>query len=295
MSELIIPKIETTDISAPHLKTGESAIVLQRHERYERDPAASGAGSLVPEHAEKAFERDVAFFSDLFGHDSDGQETILLFVSSDTQYAGGGYRSLETAQIAQDAAAEVLERLRIDPASRIINLSPNFKIDMFEPTGQAVRADAKIREPQIFDTPEYVNFLREKYGKEEGPGMGLSPRAWAIHEMDAEKDMRERLGAEGVYEVLDRTKKSLGIMARYASIFHAHNSDKKLLIWAASHYDTISPLVKDATEVGFGAYVPVDYGAGVVVRLDKDKEPVLEAQNKKVILNLAGTAINLQE
>lgn len=289
MSEVLIQKIEKEDIKVPNLENGDSAIVFQRHERYERDRDAENAGSLIPEHAEAASERDVAFFEELFGNED--TETMVLFTSSDTQYASGGYRSLETAQIAQDAAIKVLEEMGIEPSSRIINLNPHFATNGFKSTKQTIRPDKKIREPQIFDTPEYVDYLRDKYGKEDGSGTGISPKAWAMHEMDAEKEAREQMGAEGVHEMLDRTKKSIAIMNRYAKMFHANNPDKALLIWTASHYDTISPMVKDATDVSFEEYVPVDYGAGVVIELHSDEDPTLHAQGQKAKLGLAATAI----
>lgn len=291
MSEKQITKIEKADIKVPTIETGGSAIVFQRHEKYNRDRNADNAGSLIPEHAEAARLKDEAFFKDLLSQDTNNSETMVLFVSSDTQYAGKGHRSMETAQIAQDAAANVMLDMGIDPSERILNLNPDFATDSFDTTGQSIRPDKKIREPQIFDHPEYVDHLRTKYGKEDGAGSGISPAAWGAHEMDAEKDVREEIGAESVHEMLDRTKKSLAIMERYARIFHANNPDKKLVIWAASHYDTISPLVKEATGTGFEEYVPVDYGAGVVIELDKNAEPVLNAQNQKVTLNLGGRAI----
>lgn len=287
MSEVPIQKIEKEDIKVPSLKSGDSAIIFQRHERYERDRNFESAGSLITEHAEAASERDVAFFQELFGNEN--TETMVLFTSSDTQYAGRGYRSLETAQIAQNAAIKVLEKMDIEPSSRIINLSPDFTTNGFESTKQSIRPDKKIREPQIFDTPEYVNYLRDKYGKEDGSGTGISTKAWAMHEMDAEQEVREQMGAEGVHEMLDRTKKSITIMNRYAKIFHANNPDKALLIWTASHYDTISPMVKDVTNVSFEEYVPVDYGAGVVIELHNDEDPTLHAQGQKAKLDLAAT------
>ncbi|MFZ1458481.1 MAG: hypothetical protein WAT17_01205 [Candidatus Saccharimonadales bacterium] len=289
MSEVSIEKIEKEDIKVPSLENGDTAIVFQRHERYVRDRDAENTGSLIEEHAEAARDRDIAFFEKLFGNET--SKTMVLFTSSDTQYTGGGYRSLETAQIAQDAAIKVLEKMGIDPSSRIINLSPDFITHGFKPTNQSIRPDTKIREPQIFDTPEYVDYLRGKYGKEDGLGTGLGSTAWAMHEMDAEKAVRKQMGAEGVYEILDRTKKSINVMDRYANVFHANNPDTALLIWAVSHYDTISPLVKDATGVSFGEYIPVDYGAGVVIELHKDEVPMLHAQGQEVELRLAATAI----
>lgn len=287
MSEKQISKVEKSDIKVPSLENGTSAIVFQRHERYDRDNTSENAGSLFPEDAQQAFDRDRVFFDDLLAQDTADSQTMVLFVSSDTQYAGKGYRSMETAQIAESAAISAMEAVGIDPTDRIINLNTAFKTDGFEPTGQSIRPDAHIREPQIFDNMEYVNFLKEKYGDADG----LSPKAWGAHEMDAEKDKREELDAEGVYDMLDRTKKSIAIMNRYANIFHANNPNKKLLIWVASHYDTISPLVKDATETSFEEFVPVDYGAGVVIELSNDSQPILNAQGEKVTLTLGKNAL----
>lgn len=286
-----IQKIEKSDIKVPRLNEGDSAIVFQRHERYERDRSSDMAGSLNQEHANATYQRNLEFFNDLFGQDSPDAETMVLFTSSDTRYADKGYRSMETAQLAQDAAIEVLNSMDIDPRSRIINLSPDFAVDTFDSTGQSVRPDKKIREPQIFDSPEYVDYLRDKYGRENGAGNGISSRAWAMHEMDAEREVRESHDAEGIHDLMERTRKSLIVLERYARVFHANNPHKKLLIWTVSHYDTISPLVKNATGQGLDTYVPVDYGAGVVIDLHKDSEPTLTAQGQKVTLHLGKNAL----
>ena len=111
-----------------------------------------------------------------------------------------------------------------------------------------------------------------------------------MHEMDADSDVREAFGAEGVHDIVDRTKKSLAVMERYARVFHANNPGKKLIIWAASHYDTLSPLAKDATGSDFGDYVPVDYGAGITIELKKDQVPTFELAGERVVLDLATVA-----
>jgi hypothetical protein len=293
MSETNILRIEKEDIAAPVIEPGGTTIVLQRHERYNRDSLAEDAGSITEEAAEDAYRRALTFYEDVLDQETNGAETTLFFVSSDTQYAGKGYRSLETADVAQQAATAALEARGIDPAARIINLNNAFKTDRHEPTNQDVRPIKHLREPQIFDKPEYVSHLRDKYGAEEGPGTGMSPRAWAMHEADAEKDIRESLGAEGVYDVVDRTKKAISIFERYSSIFHANNPNKRLVIWADSHYDTISPLVKDATGASFEDHVPVDYGAGVVMNIAPDShEVILTAQSQEVALKLGRDAMN---
>jgi len=292
MSELQIPKIEKQDIAAPIIESGGTAIVLQRHEKYNRDRTAEDAGSINIDAAELARERDLEFFRDVVSQEVDGSEVMVLFVSSDTQYADRGRRSLETAQLAQDAASELFISLGIDPNERIINFNPDFSTSKNSPTDQDIRPMKGLREPQIFDTPAYIDHLKAKYGSEDGPGAGLSQAAWAAHESDTESKVREELGAEGVHDIVDRTKQSIRILERYSKAFHAANPNKRLVIWADSHYDTISPLVKDATNTSFDEYVPVDYGAGVVMNIAPgSREVKLEAQSEKVVLDLGRSMI----
>ncbi len=62
MSELNIQKIEKEDIKPPVIEPGGTAIVLHRHERYQRDRDAENAGSLFAEDAEAAKRRYEDFF-----------------------------------------------------------------------------------------------------------------------------------------------------------------------------------------------------------------------------------------
>ncbi len=299
MSEITIPKVEKTDIKAPEIKAGGTAIVFQRHEKYNRDRSAEDAGSISAESAEITRQNDAIFFEDLITQEqSDGVETVVLFVSSDTQYAGKGYRSMETGQLAQDAAMDVFIEAGIDPAERIINFNPDFSTSDFDATGQAIRPMKGMVEPKIFDdTPDFVKDLGRKYNPPEVQAdidarrtdVQLSPQAFGAYEADEPgvQELREIHGAEGVHDIVDRTKKSLRVLERYSRIFHAMNPNKRLVIWATSHYDTISPLVKDATGAEFSEYVPVDYGAGVVIDIAPGGgEVTLEAQGARVALNL---------
>ncbi len=288
-----IKKIKKEDIRPPEIEPGGTAIIFHRHEKYERDRAAENTGSLLPEAAEAARKRYDQFFEDELGMEGDA-ETVVLFVSSDTQYNGGGRRSLETAQLAQDAAIEVMQTRGIDPQERIINLNPRFTTRGFKPTKQSIRPIKKIREPQIFDKPEYVKYLQDKYGSAvgEAKGNGLSPKAWAAHEEDAEKEVREAMGAEGVRDIVVRTKDTLKVLERYARAFHETNPGKRLIIFASSHYDTTSPLVKDATGTDIREYVPVDYGGGVVIDIPPESNEMhLSAQGQRVKLDLGRRSV----
>lgn len=277
--------IEKQDIHVPRLSVGESAIVLQRHGKYERSETSERSGSITKDAIEELKASGQTFFKELLANEPNPENIMLLFVSSDTKY-GHGYRSMETAQIAEDAASEAFAMKGLDPTAQIINLNPDFKTDTFDKTRQAVRPDPKIHEPEFLDNSRYVQFLKDKYSD----GAALTPKAWAMHEMDADKETREEMGAEGVHDVVNRTKKSLAIMERYARIFHANNPGKRLIIWATSHYDTLSPLAKHATGTDFSEHLPVDYGAGITIELKESAAPTFEIAGERIVLPLAITA-----
>lgn len=302
MSERLISKIEKTDIKAPEIQAGGTAIVLQRHGKYNRDRNAENAGSITD--SEELAQLDRKFFNDLLAQEQqDGVETVVLFVSSETQYAGKGYRSMETGQVAQVVASEAFLEAGIDPSERIINFNEDYSTSGSEATGQPIRPMKGIVEPKMFDeTPEFVKELGRKYNPPEVQAdidarrtdVQLSPQAFAAYEADEPgvRELRELYGAEGVHDIVDRTKKSLRILERYSKIFHAKNPNKRLVIWATSHYDTISPLVKEATDTDFSDYMPVDYGAGVIIELPSSGETTLGAQGEKVSLQLGKVSVS---
>ena len=299
MSEQKFSTVELADIITPRIEAGGTSIIFQRHGKYNRDPSAEDAGSISRESAETMKEYDRELFKELMKQ----PDVYVLFASSDTQYAGKGYRSLETAQVAQDAAVEAMLSEDIDPLDRVINLNPHFNTARHDPTDRDIRPIAGIREPQIFHPgdKEYLESLQQKYGYADPDAKkGLSPQAWAMHEMDAEVDARMKTRAEGQEALINRTESSLALLERYAAIWHANNPNKRLVIWAASHYDTISPLVKKADgtlrdQDGrlSDAYQPVDYGGGVVINIPSDPgaEKTLERRDSKVSISFGRTAI----
>ena len=269
-------KIEQKDIIVPQIKTGETALVLQRHGRYDRDRAGKRAGSLFEDSAASIKSSDEEWFRQVLSSPGDREKTYVLFVSSDTQYADNGFRSLETGQLAQEAAWAVMEQRGVDPAEHIINFNPNYKTARSDDTHQDIRPIPGLREPDIFNPRDkaYVRHLQETYGyADPDTKTGLSPEGWAVHEMDAAETVRNTTGAEGQEDLIHRTKTSLALLERYARVWHASNPGKKLIIWATSHYDTINPLVKEVdgrlkNDDGSltDEYQPVDYGGGVVIK-----------------------------
>jgi hypothetical protein len=301
MSEIPNNKIEKEDIILPELATGETSLVFQRHGKYDRNRGSETVGSITPESTEEMYDYDKKTFDKLFKQ----SDVYVLFVSSDTQYAGKGFRSLETAEVAQQAAKDSLESHGLDPNERIINFNPAFSVARHEETNQDIRPLAGIREPQIFNPRDesYIQHLQEKYGyADEDAKTGISPKGWAFHEFDGEQDAREATDAESEDDLIKRTKKTLAILERYAHVWHANNPDKRLVIWAASHYDTISPLVKEVNgllrdEEGklVDVYQGVDYGGGVVINIpaSPDDDLILTRRASERIIKLGQDAVTV--
>lgn len=242
------------------LEVGCTELVLQRHGEYIRDSQHSKAGSLTEEAIQLETETAANYFSELMEGLSDVElaNTYFLFLASDTAYAGKGMRSYETASIAQQVASQLLVERDV-PEDNIINNSHNLK------SKGSPRPMHQLREPQMFDnSPDFVEFLQSKYG-------GVGKDFWIAFEEDAEKDVRKGMNAEGPDEIADRMDKTLEIVARYARLFHASNPDSRLVVWADTHYDTISPLIKrDVLHQDKSAAVLVDYGGGAVIDIEKN-------------------------
>jgi hypothetical protein len=257
------PELITRDDIRPHpIAAGETELIIQRHGKYERNEGP-GVGSLPGSSRRDEQAAATAYFSGFLEQlpEYDRKTVDLLVVTSDTQYKGGGRRSQETARIAQDSASEVFSRATM-AAGNIINLSHDLKGE------GGPRPMKKLREPQMLnDSPDFRDFLIDKYGENGEMNLGF----WIAFEDDAEKDLRLEMGAEGPDDIADRMLFSANTLARYSKLYHASHPDKRLIIWAATHYDTISPFVKrEIFGVSKEAKLQVDYGAGIVIDIDRE-------------------------
>lgn len=253
--------LERGDITPGRLEAGGTEIVFQRHGKYIRDRADSHVGELTEHAVQLETEAADKYFTDLMESMSDEEKakTYFLFVASDTNYAGAGQRSYETATIAQKVAETILHEQGVSEEN-VVNLSHKLKAQ------GSPRPMARLREPQMFDkSPDFVKHMSDKYG-------GLGMDFWIAFEEDVEKEVRESVKAEGPDEIADRMKLTAKVIARYASMFHTSHPDSRLVVWASTHYDTISPFVKrDVLHKPKSEAVLVDYGGGFTLDIDADK------------------------
>lgn len=212
-------KIVKSDLRPHPIQADETEIVLQRHGAYIRNPEDPNRGSLGPESAAAEKASAKSYFESVLSQvtEEERSKTDLLFVASDTSYHGGGQRSYETASLAEQAAAEVLDQFGLD-RTQILNSSHHLR---GEPGPKPMGA---LREPQMFnESPEFVQFLIDRYGDK-----GLE--FWKAFEEDKERDARLAMGAEGPDEIADRLAHSVNTLARYARLYHEATPGRRLII-----------------------------------------------------------------
>lgn len=250
---------------------GETTIVLQRNAKDERKLEAPGYGALVPEAAEKARRDAKAYFSEILSKLSpeEQRQVEILIVGSDApliapedeQFNSPHRRGLDTAAEVLQGAREALEKFGLSQ-DQILNLS-EFANEA-EIDGPIGFQDLEPLE-MLRKSPDFVKHLADKYG--------TGKKFWIAYENDEDEDkeVREKLGAEGVRQIAGRMQGFLRLLAQGAMERHSHTDNKRLIIWGVSHYDTISPFVKvHVLDKPATDYLPIDSGAGVTLEISKD-------------------------
>lgn len=204
--------------------------------------------------------------------DEDRKNVSFLVVGSNTRFRGQGMRSMETAGKVLDAIKDDLLKFDLNSEQIINNRSAS----------KGVAPITKMQAPRFLDdSPDYSAFLEEKYGDE-------TQAYWKAFEEDTHKAEREQLGAEGPDDMDQRFIKYIGALSKYAESYHRDNPGKRLVIWAVSHYDTVSPYIKrHITKTDPHQYLAVDYGAGVSVEVDAEGKATSTFQGKTYDVNLA--------
>jgi hypothetical protein len=261
-----VEKITRQDISKNMPGVGETGIIMQRHEKYIRDTEHERSGSLETEDAQKALDQTVEILGDMLAplSEEDRRNVTILVIASNTNYGKAkGMRSFETATEVANGVQTILGKYGLDE-KQLLNSGTAVSQ---KNEGVLPSKNKGIQEPRMFEeSPEFVAYLREKYE-------GQTQKFWQAFEEDWEKETRERMGAEGPPELLQRYSKFIEILNNFSAHYHKKNPGKRLLIWTVSHYDTISPYAKNKVfESDPNEHLPVNYGAGFTVRINKEGE-----------------------
>lgn len=244
---------------------GGTVLVLQVNAKDDRtNPDSPEFGALVPEAAEQTKGQAESFFNEVFSKLSDEQKAkvaVIVFASDAPLVMPAGTnsphrRAFETGEKVIEGIMGSMTENGVDP-KQLLNNADEKK---GEPVGVSGLVDLTM-----WEKPEFVNFLKEKWGK----------KMWAAYEEDADSNERIEMGAEGPAEIAIRMREALtGLTLDVAKGYHEKHPDSLLYIWAVSHYDSISPWVKgyvyqaDPSKL----FAPAEKGGGVTIKIDKDGE-----------------------
>jgi len=257
-------EIKRDDLHPEIASPGETVLVLQRNAKDDRSPKSEDFGALIPEQAKQAEDSARVFFDQVFADTGEEEKSKIriLVVASDASLPrpDGG----EPHKRAVDTAVSVISGIK--ESMRKFDVSDDQLLNEVETTSGTPIEMSGLTDLLIFkDSPEFVDFLKKKYG--------FGKDFWVKLEEDADITERAGLGAEGPSDVADRMRRVLSALVQEcARKYHQADPGTRLYIWAVSHYDSISPLVKDYiyNKDPAKAYLPVEQGSGIVIKLDKD-------------------------
>jgi len=237
----------------PLSKINQTQVILQRHCDYDR-----ANGDLMPYSTEYQNFVATSFINGLKSRNIDDlRNTYFLFDSSNTISNGNFKRCVETNKIVMNTIKNFFEENDI-PLENIINLDDELNYD------GKVHENKHLTEPKMFtDSTGFLDYLKDKHG-------GINLDFWIDFESDLSKDKREELNAEGPDEIVQRALWYIKVLQRYSKYFHIKKPNSNLIIWSSTHYDLISPLVKQKVlDYDKSDVVNVDYCGGISLLIDE--------------------------
>lgn len=273
-----IGKIEAKDIQAKIPELGETTLVLQRNAKDDRRLDSADIGALEAGAAEQARLQAKDFFGKIFdGLTEDERKSVdIMVVASDTTLitpsgiVSPHKRAVETADQVISGLRESMKNFSIAEQQFLNNSATQ--------DGGAVEVSGLRDLKMVNESPDFMAFLVKKYGS--------GAEFWDAYESDVEKETRLKMGAEGPEEIADRVNYALSLQMQIAREYHKANPGRRLIVWAVSHYDSMSPFIKKhVTNIDLKTYLPVDQGAGITIKVDKNSKAACELHNQKIKLN----------
>ena len=241
----------------PIVNKNQTQLIFQRHCNYDRTN-----GNLIPESASYQ-KKVITSFIDVIKTNFtlyDLQNTYFLFTSSNTTSSNNFKRCIETTNIAMNLIKQFLQENNIS-TNHIMNLNENSNYN------GSIHESKQLAEPQMFtDSTGYLEFLKEKHN-------GINLDFWDDFEEDLSKTKREELDAEGPDQIVERAIHYVNILQRYANYFHMKKPNSRLIVFSGTHYDLISPLVKQRVlNWEKSDVVKVQYCGGISLLLNETNE-----------------------
>lgn len=278
-----IEKIALQSLEVPIPTLDGSVIIFQRHGKDNRDPKEIlvPLGALMPESIHQIHSRVKESFDRLFaGLTPEERETIDIFVvSSDTSLrlpdkniTSPRKRAVETAEVVINALQESMKGYALSEEHLLNKTKHPIELK-----------SGIIKDVDILDhSPEFVQFLVDKYG--------TGQAFWEAYENDKEREKRLQMHAEGPEDVANRIKSYLLKLEHALKSYHQHHPGRRVIVWADTHYDTISAFIKrDVIGMDPHDYLPVENGAGIAIEIDNKNQAKTTIQGQEYHVSLKKT------
>ncbi len=253
---------------------GGTVIVYQRNTNDTRTPGPD-FGALTSEGVEKTKKQAHEYFDLLFSKmtDKEKQGLDVLFLASDDQlHTPAGEqsthkRAVETAALVMGSLGEQMTKHGLKH-EQLLN-------EKDRPVEVSLLTDLRMLE----ESPEYVTLLKQKAEeavankRKNVKGQELSAQQWfwIMFEEDELKQERQKMGAEGPDEIADRINTYLSLLKLISDEHHQSHPGRRLLLWAVSHGDTITPYVKNhVAKLPKDAFLPVKTNGGITIAITPD-------------------------
>jgi hypothetical protein len=262
--------LEKSDIHAEIPEPGGTVLVLQVNARDDRsDPKSPDFGALKPEAAEQTRLQAKEFFNQVFdglNEEERAKVKIIVFASDAPLVMPGGVtsphmRAFETGEKVIEGAMTSMTEHNIGSGT-LLNNAP-------ERGGKPVPVPGLV-DLKMWEKPEFVEYLRQLWGDK---------KLWPNYEGNWEPDMSLVQGinvppeAETPAEIAVRVRAALtDLTVDFARKYHEENPDGRLIIWADTMYDNISPWLKGYVYQADPArlYAPIEKSGGMVVKISPD-------------------------
>jgi len=270
-------KITEKDLRPEIPEAGKTIIVFQCNARDDREPDTprEQIGALTQESIEKIPADAKKFFNEIFnGLDETEREKVdVLVVASDAKLItpeqiedpNNKYqRAIETGKLVTEGLENSISEYSLSK-NQLLNSSVKQEIKQKGPVGMSELKDLlMLNEEDQPRGPEFVEWLKEQSEKD---GKNL----WAAYEDDDYSEKREEMEVEGPIDISNRVKCAMEYLTEVSRMYHNSNPDKRLIIWAVSHYDCMIPYIKrhiaGMNEKEAGPFVGISKGAGITIEV----------------------------
>lgn len=261
-------KITKEDLSIPVPEVGGTSIVIQRNAEALRKKEEGAntdleIGDLLPESKKETYRQSQKVINDFFSKlsDDDKKGVDILVVASDPRLSVRNIvhtESLRTIETANEILRSIRDYFSQNNLSdrQILNNSASYEKSVVEVS--------EIKTPyEVSDWPELGEYLETKALETKENIMDLYRKGIGVKE-------REKLHIEGPQQVADRMENFLAF-TRASANYHKLNKDRRLILWAVTHFDTLNPYLELTSNEGTmeDTFYSVDYLAGMTLLVEK--------------------------